>query len=211
MIPLVLLKRNIEGLLSYLNYDYRNTPNESDTFLYRLLYGMKDGSYDFYQQAKSLFYKDNTDRRKILVSMEFPRDVKPIPMYVVREPSHLTNDKNFIGKNTGDFYPSDYTNENLVDYKTVNFDIMCVCDNFLTSVLMSEVMYALCVAGYETWNENFIAPSFSIEEIAMDNALIPIPMFIRDIKIFTSVRNDIPAVNQETLLNSMEFDLEGIY
>lgn len=104
MIEIIRVKQLILNLLEYIPKDLENHKNdEENTFLYRLLYGMKDGNFDFYQQAKSLFTRSSTNPRKIEVRLEFPKDKTGLPCYVIREPGKTKGPANSIGKLNGEF------------------------------------------------------------------------------------------------------------
>lgn len=62
MIEIVKVKQFIVSILNYIPEDYRlHQGDEQNTFLYRLLNGMKEGNFDFYDQAKKLFLRGMTN------------------------------------------------------------------------------------------------------------------------------------------------------
>ena len=90
MILIARIKQIVDGLLQYIQYDYESVP-EHETFLYHMFYGTRDGSFDFYEQAKKLFLRTNTSPRKIQVKMEYPKDKSHLPCIIVREPGRSTD------------------------------------------------------------------------------------------------------------------------
>lgn len=54
MILIARIKQIVDGLLQYIQYVIESVP-EHETFLYHMFYGTRDGSFDFYEQAKKLF------------------------------------------------------------------------------------------------------------------------------------------------------------
>ena len=66
MIEIVKVKQFIVSILNYIPEDYRlHQGDEQNTFLYRLLNGMKEGNFDFYDQAKKLFLRGMTNPRNL--------------------------------------------------------------------------------------------------------------------------------------------------
>lgn len=85
MIEIVKVKQFIVSILNYIPEDYRlHQGDEQNTFLYRLLNGMKEGNFDFYDQAKKLFLRGMTNPRNLRVLFEFPKDNTGLPAYVIR-------------------------------------------------------------------------------------------------------------------------------
>ena len=99
MLPLIQLKKIVEKLIDY-PIEEHNDQNlsESETFLYKLLYGQKDGIYDFYEQAKAIFLRTNKDPRKMRIQLEYPKDKTTLPAIILREPTRDEGDSNTIGK-----------------------------------------------------------------------------------------------------------------
>ena len=55
MITIARIKQIVDGLLAYVEYDYETVP-EDQTLLYHMFYGIRDGVFDFYEQAKEIFF-----------------------------------------------------------------------------------------------------------------------------------------------------------
>ena len=61
MLQIVQIKDILNQLLEYIPLDYENyKDDESKTFLYQVLYGTKDGNFDFYEQAKKMFLRTDS-------------------------------------------------------------------------------------------------------------------------------------------------------
>lgn len=215
MLNIIFVKKLMEGLMEYVYQDLRDKP-EQETFLYKLLKDSKDGNFDFFEQAKSLFSRNQGSPRKIRVLLEYPKDKTSLPAYVIREPGKSKGPANTIGKIDG-FYPGT-NNYQYSDSRTSNYELMCFSDNMLESIMMSEILYALLVASLESLTTHFDTVEYTMKELMMNNELIPNPIFIRSIGLEVSCTELIPGLVDSELLgkvlfnyppNIMEGNLEG--
>lgn len=199
MIEIVRIKDFANQLLEYIPNDIKNhEQDEENTFLYRMFYGCKDGNFDFYKQAKSLFLRDQTNPRKIEVRMEFPKDKTSLPCYVIREPGKDKGPANTIGKMTGVMYPGE--SWEIRDNRHFTFEIMCLSDNFLESIIMSETLYALFLAGYNVLANTYTSIELSNSEVIPQLDLMPLPIFIRSLRLDLSVDFYIGSLVDKQLL-----------
>ena len=201
MIPIVKIKKMIEGLLEYVVQDFKNTPDEKDTFLYKVLNGTVDGNFDFYQQAKKLFTRTENDPKMLRVVYEYPKDRNGLPVYVIREPGKLKGPANSIGKIDTfiDAIPQ------YRDSRQSEYEIVCFSDNMMESILMSEVMYVLLVASYDTLADQFITIEYSIKELMVSNELMPLPIFIKSIALSVSDDQMVPGLVDSLMLGKILF------
>lgn len=183
MILIARIRQLVQGLLDFVQRDCDSLP-ESQTFLYQMFWGLKDGSFDFYNQARELFLRRNTSPRKISVLMEYPKDKAHFPCIVVREPRKSPKITPFGG--VGDqemFGVAQYQREPFTTITSSNVDLMCISDNFLESVLMGEALYALFEGARNTFEQEFVNFDFSMSEIIVENQLFPVPVVIKNINI----------------------------
>lgn len=206
MITIVEVKKIVVNLLRYIQKESKETVTEEDTFLYKILFGIKDGTFDFYEQAKSLYIRDDNRPNRINVSLEYPKDKTSLPAYVIREPSRTPGDSNSMGKiselGMGRF--------NLRDSRRASFEIMCFSNNMLESIIMSEVLYALLVSSYNELSVLFTSIDFGMKELMMNQELIPTPIFIRSISLDVSIENIIPQLVNSELLGKVLFEDAGL-
>lgn len=186
MILISRIKQMVEGLLSYVQNDFENVP-ESETFLYHMFYGISDGSFDFYSQAKKLFLRANSSPRKLQVKMEYPKDKTHLPCIIVREPgrsSNMPSPLGGFGEMTLDAYGKpEYEREGFRQPALSKIDLMCLSENMLESILIGEVLYALLVGARNTLEEEFIKFNFSMNELIAENSLFPQPILIKNVSI----------------------------
>lgn len=65
----------------------------------------------------------------------------------------------------------------LRDSRNYEFEVMCVSDNFLESILMSEILYSLLLGSYNILSQSFQSISFSMKEVMINADVIPLPFF----------------------------------
>lgn len=208
MLQIVRMKDILNQLLEYIPIDYENyKDDETKTFLYQILYGTKDGSFDFYEQAKKMFLRTNEDPRKIQVRIEFPKDKTSLPCYVIREPGKNSGMAQSIGKLTGMMMPNG--GFEVRDSRAYNFDVMCLADNILESILMSEILYALMLGAYNVLSTMFYKIDFNMTELIAEQDLMPLPIFFRSLRIDLASDELVPTLVDEGLLNKLIFEDAG--
>lgn len=207
MLQITQIKAIITRLLIFIQEDYKNNVEE-DTFLYKTFYGIKDGNFDFYEQGKKLFLRNDSNPRNLRVLLEFPKDKTKTPAYVVREPSKRTSEFNSIGKLTGQF---DHTGKMILrDSRNYEFEVMCVSDNFLESILMSEILYSLLLGSYNILSQSFQSISFSMKEVMINADVIPLPFFLRSIGLNLTSDEHVPTIEEMPLLKKVLFADAGL-
>lgn len=214
---IIRIKQILEAGLEYIKNDSLSATDlnsEKETWLYQLLNGIKDGSYDFYNQAKKIFLRDDKDPKKLRVSLEFPRDVQMCPLIVLREPSRDNGD-NSIGRESGLTFPEIIQKPlnsrfEFLDGKSFNFEIICVSINMIESILISEVIYSFFVGAYNTLAQNYTSISFGMKELMVNNQVIPFPVFLRSINLILKTQYSIPSIEKQVFLNKVEFDWPNI-
>lgn len=207
MLQIVKIKNIITRLLIFVQEDYKNHPEE-ETFLYKVFHDTKEGNFDFYEQGKKLFLRQESNPRNLRVSLEFPKDKTSLPSFVVREPSKRESPFNSIGKLNGDFDP--YNKMEIRDSRSYEFEIMCVSDNFLESLLMSEILYSLLLASYNLLSTSYQSISFSMKEVMVETSLIPTPFFLRGISIALASDEEVPTIENIPLLGKVMFADAGL-
>mgnify|MGYP000347041729 CR=1 FL=1 len=209
MLQIIQMKDIINQLLRYIPADFEKYKNEEEkSFLYQLLYGNKDGNFDFYEQAKKLYTRPEDNPRKIEVRLEFPKDRTGLPSYVIREPGKNKNEANSIGKMTG--LQTISGGYQIRDSREYNFDVMCLSDNILESILMSEVLYALLLGAYNVLSTMFMKIDFNMTEIIAEQSLTPTPIFFRSLRIDLASDELVSTLVDEELLHKIAFEDAGI-
>lgn len=201
MLDILKIKKITEGVLAWIDNDINTSPKE-EQFLYQLLGDDRDGDYVFYDQAVSIFSRKIGNPRKIKVTFEFPKDASKLPVLVIREPSR-TPDNNTIGKQVG---MSSFGNAIMYDSHDFHYDVMCLSENMIESILISEVLYSLYIGAYDSFWNYFNLIQFDMKELIANNDTIPMPMFIRSVGIKLQRADQIPNIIKPVLLGKVIFD-----
>lgn len=209
MILVARIKRLINGLIDYVQRDYDSNIPETQTFLYQMFWGVRDGSFDFYEQAKKLFLRTRENPRRIQVSLEYPKDKVSLPCIVVREPSReQTSPSGFggVGNSESSFGVPGYQREAFASASNSNVNLMCFSDNPMESILMGEVLYALLQGARNTFENEFLKFSFSASELVAENNLFPLPVIIKTITISVTNNEDYASLIREDLISCVKFE-----
>lgn len=207
MFTIIEVKKLVVSLIKYIQEDYKNSVKEEESFLYKLLFGKKEGNFDFYEQSKSIFLRESTSPNNIQISLEYPKDKTRLPAYIIREPSRDRGDSNSIGKIFG------YNPEgglDIRDSRRCTFEIMCFSTNMLESIILSEVLYALFIGSYNELSVQFTNIDFRMRELMMNQELIPTPIFIRSLEMDISYEEFIPSLFKQELLGKIIFEDAGL-
>ena len=184
MITVARIKQIVDGLLAYVEADYNSVP-ENQTLLYHMFYGIKDGRFDFYEQAKEIFLRKNTNPRKIETRMEYPKDKSHMPCIIIREPGKSQGEVRPLGgfgvPPLDEFGEPNYKREGFIESYISSINLMCFSDNMLESTLIGEVLYTLLVGARNTLEAEFEKFSFQAQELIAENSLFPTPILIKNI------------------------------
>lgn len=190
MVTILRFKQIVDGLLDYVVYDYETVPEEQ-TLLYQMFYGVRDGSYDFYEQAKAIFTRSNQSPRKIFTTIEYPFDKAHFPCIVIREPGRGPSRVEPLGgfgvpplDEFGDVIDNvSYLREGFVNGNRSDVQLMCMSNNTLESILVGEVLFTLLVGARNTLEQEFTAFHFNAEDLIAENHLFPTPILIKTISV----------------------------
>lgn len=186
MITIARFKQIVEGLLYYVEEDYQTVPEEQ-TLLYQMFYGVTDRNFDFYEQAKAIFTRRNTSPRKVIATMEFPKDKTHFPCIVIREPGRWKGTVDPFGgfgaPPLDEFGNDPYRREGFVNSNRSDVQLMCLSDNMLESILIGEVLWTLLIGARNTLEQEFVRFSFNAEDLIAQNDLFPLPILIKTISV----------------------------
>lgn len=197
MILAVQIKEIVEGLLDFIQEDCSNKP-EKETFLYHVLNGQMDGQFNFHKQAISLLTRKNSNPRKVQVRLEFPKDKTHLPCIVIREPSRQPQSPQpfgGIGCTVG--IGNEYPRERFIATSQSKVDIMCISENYLESILISEIIYMLLQGARNSFEKTFHSFQFSVSEVIAENSLFPMPILMKTISLDLTRMEDIPSILSE--------------
>lgn len=209
MILVAKIKRLVLGLIDYIQQDYNSGIPETQTFLYQMFWGVRDGSFDFYEQAKKIFLRTNDSPRRIAVTMEYPKDKTFLPCVVVREPSKQPPQNSpfgGVGSSDGSFGIPGYEREAFTTFSESKVNLMCFSDNTMESLLIGEVLYALLQGSRNLFEQEFTNFSFSTSELVAENNLFPLPIIIKTVTISITDNEDYASLIRKNLISCLKFD-----
>lgn len=201
MLQIVKIKKIVEACLEYVQTDFESKTDEKDSFLYKVLGDTQDGSFNYYEQAKNIFLRKETNPNNIKVALEYPKDKTGLPAYIIREPGKTGGIANSIGKIESFMGGVPMYR----DTRQYGLEIMCFSVNMNESILMSEILYALLLGSWDTLASQFLKIEFSMKELMMENHLMPTPIFIRSIGLELSSEEIAPGLVDTTLLGKILF------
>lgn len=201
MLQIVKIKKIVEACLEYVQTDFESKTDEKDSFLYKVLGDTQDGSFNYYEQAKNIFLRKETNPNNIKVVLEYPKDKTGLPAYVIREPGKTGGIANSIGKIESFMGGVPMYR----DTRQYGLEIMCFSVNMNESILMSEILYALLLGSWDILASQFLKIEFTMKELMMQNNLIPIPIFIRSIGLDLSSEETVPGLADSSLLGKIIF------
>jgi hypothetical protein len=213
-IQIIRMKKIVDALIEYIRADYeaKFPALETETFLYRSLYGMTTGGadYDFYTQAKEIFLRDSNSPRKIQTGLMFPRQVQSTPHVHVREPAKQNGNFNSIGAGFS-VNPVAGIGGNVIDEyrdtKRASYEIVITSDNPMDTILISEVMYSLMLGAYDTLSQLFTTFNFSMRELIMNQDIHTPFLYVKSITIDAQYENTATSIADKGYLNSLIFNM----
>lgn len=209
MILVARIKQLVKGLIDYIQQDYNSGIPETQTFLYQMFWGVRDGSFDFYEQARKMFLRTNESPRKVAVTLEYPKDKVSLPCIVIREPSKQQAQPNpfgGIGVPDSSFGAPEYLRGAFNVTSTSKVNLMCFSDNPMESLLMGEVLYTLLQGARNTFEGEFLNFLFSTSELVAENSLFPLPVIIKTVSIDITESEDYASLIRQDLISCVRFD-----
>ena len=218
-IPIIKIKKITESLLLLVkkNFDDLKALNrEEESLLYQIIFGNESDTYDFYEQAQDVFLRKPTSPKRIEVNLQFNKSQNPIPNIWIREPAKTNGSYNHIGGamdystqfshiNPDTLETENTYQEQLRDTKRATYELVITSDNYLTTLMIGEVLYSLFLGAQDTLNEAFGLFSYSMKEMILNNESVPYGLYAKVISIETQFENIVPRISQEEVVESFNF------
>ena len=99
--PDTILYNTIEGILKKIPENFNQYSDKSKTILYKLTNGVNLGDYDFYEQAKEVFFKDKGARRAIDLRVGWDQTRTQLPTIYINMPSEDKGPEDGLGVDEG--------------------------------------------------------------------------------------------------------------
>lgn len=154
-VPEFIIHDGLQKALKFIREDYKAvttglTPDETKAWLYQLINGVSFQKYDYWEQAKEVFFSGQGNPRHLEIDLMFNRQRDSFPTIHITTPSDnpgingLSNDEGYqddIVSNNGSQTNSVFTRR----YKGV-YDVVITTDNSNEAILISHIIRALLMS-----------------------------------------------------------------
>lgn len=218
-IPIIKIKKITESLLALVktNFDtLKAESREQESLLYQIIFGNESDNYDFYEQAQDVFLRKPTSPKRIEVNLQFNKSQNPIPNIWVREPAKQNGSYNHIGGMMD--FPTEFSHidpdtdetiktyqDQMRDTKRAVYELVITSDNYLTTLMIGEVLYSLFLGAQDTLNEHFGTFNYSMKEMVLNNESVPYGLYAKVISIETQFENIVPRISEQEFVNTFNF------
>lgn len=182
IIPEETLRTFAENYLSFMKYDIENN-SETDTFLYRTMYGNSLGRINLYTELKELFLRSPTHPRRLEIRNIFdPKDPK-LPAIYINLPAEFEKNNEIA---QGLHYVMTDTEE-LIQTKrrfgsVYSFNIISNNRTEVLSIYHTLRSFFLAVLDH-IQNEDIEVPKLSGKDLNINSNLIPGDLFVRSLNL----------------------------
>lgn len=99
IIPEITIETTLEAILASISANWDANVDKTKTALYRMLFGLSHGNYNYYTQAQEIFLRTSADKRKIKIKSSYPTDKQEFPFIIVNNPNRGKGGVNTLGFN----------------------------------------------------------------------------------------------------------------
>lgn len=178
ILPEIGLLRTIEGLLKWIKYEYEDRFNEGaeeKSYLFRLFGDVKYNGFDYYEQAKKIFIKNEFDQRKVGVRIFFDQSRAHMPTIHIVMPGE-SNEASGLGYNdNGEFLERQYSSR---------YALVLTSDNYAEVLILYYAIRSLIMSGFMMLEE-FGIRNISIGggDLQLQPDMVPTNIFYRTVFI----------------------------
>lgn len=207
LIPEIKILEIIETAIKTVQIDFQENTDEKQSMLYFILGENTQGKYNFFEQAKDIFFRDNGHPRQIETRMMFDAQRAHLPTIHITMPSeNAANDG--IGVDEG-YQESEINNGKITKTYTRGFETqynaIITSDNSLEVLCIYHVLKSLLIGIFDTIEFNGIRNmKLSGQDLRIDSDSVPAHIFTRGIGINCFYEQTVPAVQKETFINSFK-------
>lgn len=207
MIPEIVIANLVETVLKVIECDFNDHVEEKDTLLYYILGDNQYKKFNFFEQAKDIFLRDNDHPRKIEVRMLFDAQRASLPTIHITMPQE-SNDADGIGVDEG--YEDNVLNTNKTTFhKTytrafgVQYNIIITSDNSSEVLLIYHLLKAMLISIIDHVELSGIRnPKLSGQDLQMNSDIVPVNVFVRGVGINFMYEESIPSIQEEQIVNA---------
>lgn len=207
-IPEVEIKKIIDSILLLIEQDYNaNSSNEQKSILYKLFGTNKVERYEFFNEAKNIFLRNNSHPRKIESRLMFDAQRASLPTIHISMPSEQ-NGENGIGVDEGYVSPTLDLTTNKYEiiytraYQTT-YNCIITSDNSLEVLTIYHLVKAMLISIIDSIELNGIRNiQLSGQDLQIQTDMIPGHIFSRGIGINCFYEQEIPKYQKENIVNN---------
>lgn len=216
-IPIIKIKTILDALLIAIRINYTNCVSagvESESFLYRVLYGNSLGSYDFYTQGVSIFTQLDNSPRKIETKIGFDFGHSNLPTIYVHQPTEPLKGLNPIswGLDQDSYSNIDGTETDKVfrGFGSI-FEYVITSPSIMETLLVYEVLHAALIGAIDSFTSDFNNISFTGKEYIMKSDLMPETLYVKSILLDVDYIKEVPRLLNREIIQLVDFELSYTY
>lgn len=211
IVPEIVLFNVVEGLLKHVKQDIAdNAADETNSFLYRILQGVKDRKHDYYVEAKNLFSREEDNPRAIRTRMFFDAQEANIPTVHITMPQeqYAQNENSIgVGEDPKDTWYNSATNE-ITPSRERHFDttfhVIITSDNHREVLIIYHVVKSLMIAALSEINLMGLEdPKLGGQDIRPKEDIVPPHIFMRGVSVNVSYDVTVPRFFPEELIRQL--------
>lgn len=209
IIPEIKILEIIETSLKVIETNYNETLDKEKTLLYRIFGLNQTGKYNFYEQAKDIFLRDNNHPRKIETRMMFDAQRANLPTIHISMPSE-SNGEDGIGVDEG-YQESIVDNENKTITKTytrvfdAQYNAIITSDNSLEVLCIYHLLKSTLIGIFDNIEFQGIRnPKLSGQDLQINSDIVPPHIFTRGIGIHCFYEQTVPSLQKEDFIKGFK-------
>lgn len=196
VVPELILKSIVEGLLTSLSNDIKNSKKE-DSFLFRLFGDLSSGAFKYYDQAVNIFLKSNGRPRQLKVKIGYDGDVSQPPLIYILTPRDTYNFEG-IGVQMEEHYNANDKVSSPINICRFSAEssVVIVSDQIEEILLVYRAMQSLLIAGMDTISLSGLQNcKIGGADITLEQDLIPKQVFMRVLSLSFEYEIDVPSMS----------------
>jgi len=209
LMPEIILKKLIDGILIYIKQDYNKYTDKSKSILYNYFNGQVYGKFDYYQQAVDLFINRGVEhQRKLETRIFFDSDRAGIPTIHITLPNENPA-KDGLGMGEG------YADPVIIDGKqheqyTRTFDTMfhvvITSDNTFEVLLIYHLLRGMLVSVFDSLElSGFMNVMIGGQDVQINSELVPKGIFFRSVTVKFEYEITVPSIISAQQIASIAF------
>ena len=197
VVPEILLFNLITGIIKHVETDLTtHAPDPENSFLGRILMGIKDHKHDYFEEAKVLFTRKNDNPRAIRTRLFFDAKEANIPTIHITMPQE-TSGANSLGAGESHEYYEDDVHGTVSPERErrfdTNFHVIVTSDNHREVLIIYHVVRAMLVSALsEVDIAGLENPKLGGQDIRPQENIVPRNIYMRGISIQCSYQVEVP-------------------